>query len=331
MPASITAVIATYNEEAHIGPCLTSLLQQQGLDCDFEILVVDGMSTDRTVDIVRSFPEFGTKIRLLTNARRLHVHAWNLALRQSDGEFFAMIVAHAQYSPTYFATCLDVMHRTGAAAVGGVQRPCGKGLVGSAVAFCMGSPFGVGNARFRYTRLEEESDSVFSIFTRCETLRRVGGFDECIPFDEDSELSYRLRRSGGKIVTSPRIMVRYYVRESLKSLWKQMFRYGYWRHRTQLKHPRGVPLRVLAPPGLIAGLAFSAAIAGTHHHAVALIVPAAYAVFISAALLTALARIQGAAFAVPFTLVTMHAAYGIGYWVALLTAMRVRTRVKRFI
>jgi len=329
MPASITAVIATYNEEAHIGACLTSLLQQQGVNGDFEILVVDGMSTDRTVDVVRSFPEFGTKIHLLSNPRKLHVFAWNLGLWHADGEFFAMIVAHAEYSPTYFAACLDVMRRTGAVAVGGVQRPCGKSLVGSAVAFCMGTPFGVGNARFRYMRVEEESESVFSVFTRCETLRRLGGFDECIPFDEDSELSYRLRRSGGKLITSPRILVRYYVRESFKSLWKQMYRYGYWRQVTHLKHPAAVPLRVLGPPALIAGFLLSAAALAAHHQTAALVVPAAYLLFVCAALFAALARIRGAAFAVPFTLVTMHAAYGIGYWVALLNALRVRTRVKR--
>jgi succinoglycan biosynthesis protein ExoA len=320
---TITAVVATYNEETHIGRCLAGLLAQQQVEGEIEILVVDGMSTDRTIDVVRSFPEFGTKIRLLHNRRRLQVYAWNAALEEARGEYFAMILAHAEYRPKYFASCLDVMRRTGADAVGGVQRPCGLGLIGRAVAFSMASSFGVGNARFRYTNAEEESDTVFSIFTRCRTLRELGGYDERIPFDEDSDLNYRLRRRGGKLVVSPRIHVRYYVRESLKGLWKQMYCYGYWRRFTQLKHPGEVPLRVYAPAALLAALVLSAALAATPFRLLGAVVPLAYAAFLLVALLTALGIARGAAPGVPLVLATMHAAYGAGYWVALVTARSV--------
>jgi glycosyltransferase involved in cell wall biosynthesis len=316
---TITAVVATYNEEAYIGNCLTGLLAQQCPDADIEILVVDGTSTDRTVDIVRSFPEFGSKIRLLFNPRRLQVYAWNEALREARGEYFAMILAHAEYAPTYFAECLEVMRRKGADAVGGVQRPIGCGIVGRAVAFCMASSFGVGNARFRYTNAEEESDTVFSIFTRCETLRSLGGYDERVPFDEDSDLNYRLHRRGGKLVVSPRIHVRYYVRESLRGLWKQMYRYGYWRRFTQLKHPGKVPVRVFAPSILLAGVLLSAALAITPIRLGAALIPGLYALFLLMATLRAIPPAGTAAAGVPLVLATMHAAYGAGFWIALLS------------
>ncbi len=314
---TITAVIAAYNEEAQIGRCLTGLLAQQNVAGEIEIIVVDGMSTDRTVDVVRGFPEYGTKIRLMTNPHRLQVYAWNAALREARGEYFAMILAHADYAPTYFASCLDVMRRTGAAAVGGVQHPYGVGIVGRAIAFCMASSFGIGNARFRYTQDEEESDTVFSIFTRCEMLRSLGGYDEHVPFDEDSDLNYRMRRYGAKLVVSPYIRVRYYVRESLKGLWKQMYRYGYWRRYTQLKHPHEVPLRVYAPAALLLALVFSAALALTPLRMIAAIVPGLYAAFLLAAAFKAATVAGIAAIGVPVTLVTMHAAYGSGFWVAL--------------
>jgi succinoglycan biosynthesis protein ExoA len=312
-------VVAAYNEEQYIGRCLQGLLDQEGVDGEIEILVVDGMSTDRTVDVVRSFPEFGTRIRLVTNPRHLQVYAWNLALREAQGEYFAMILAHAEYHPTYFASCMDVMRRTGAVAVGGVQRPTGEGLVGRAIAWCMGSAFGIGNARFRYTHREEETDSVFSIFTRCSTLHRLGGYDERVPFDEDSELNYRLRRQGGRLVVSPRIHVRYFVRQSLRALWKQMYRYGYWRRFTQLKHPHDVPMRVYAPAALVAALVLSVALAATPARLFAAAIPSVYAVFLAAATLTAVAQAGIAGLCVPFSLFTMHAAYGIGYWAAMVT------------
>ena len=313
---TITAVVATYNEEAHIGRCLLHLLDQR-VDADIKIIVVDGMSTDRTVDIVRSFPEYGTKIELLQNPQRLQVYGWNAALREAKSEYFAMILAHADYSASYFAQCLEVMRRTGADAVGGVQRTFGRSVLGRAVAFCMSSSFGMGNARFRYTKKEEESSTVFSIFTGCETIRALGGYDETVPFDEDSDLNYRLRKRGGKLVVSPDIHVRYYVRESLKALWKQMYCYGYLRRFTQLKHRRAIPRRVYAPPSLVAALALSAALAATPLRALAALVPAMYAALLLAASLNAVFVVRGAAAAVPLAIVTMHVAYGIGYWCAL--------------
>lgn len=313
----ITAAIATHNEEAHIGRCLMDLLAQEGLDGEIEILVIDGMSTDRTVDIVRSFPEYGTKIHLIPNYRRLQVHAWNLALREMHGTYFAMITAHAEYDSQYFATCLKTLRDTGAVAVGGVPRAHAGGIIGTAVAWCMSTPFGVGNARFRYLSSDEETDTVPLIFTRRESIEAIGGWDERIAFDEDSDLSYRLRERGGKLIVSPRIRLRYYVRESLKALSMQMYRYGYWRRYTQMKHPGAVPLRVLAPPMLLAGFALSAALATTHMRAAALAVPAAYGLFLSFATLAAFRSLGLGALAVPVVLATMHGAYGYGWWSGL--------------
>jgi GT2 family glycosyltransferase len=316
---SITAVVAAYNEEEHIGRCLQDLLAQQHVDGDIEIIVVDGMSTDRTVDVVRSFPEYGTKIRLLANPHRLQVYAWNAALSIARGEYFAMILAHAQYSPTYFASCLEVMRRTRAQAVGGVQRACGEGIVGNAIAWCMSSAAGIGNARYRYSREEQEADSIFSIFTRAETLRALGGYDVRLPFDEDSDMNYRLRKSGAKLVVSPRIGVRYIVRHSLKALAKQMYRYGYWRRVTQLKHGAEVPLRVCAPAALLAAVALSAALAATPVRLFAIGIPALYGALLLGSAIASIPRTRAGALYVPAALATMHFSYGFGYWVALAT------------
>lgn len=315
---TITAAVAAYNEEAHIGRCILDLLAQEGLNgADIEIIVIDGRSTDRTIDIVRSFPEYGTKIKLLHNPRRLQVHGWNMALQEANGTYFAMILAHARYSPTYFASCLEVMQRTRADAVGGVQRTYGAGLLGKAVAWCMSSAAGVGNARYRYTETEEESDSVFSIFTRADILRSLGGYDERVPFDEDSDMNYRMRASGRRLIVSPRIGVQYVVRHSIKALCMQMYRYGYWRRFTQLKHPREVPLRVLVPPALVAALVLSLAPLPTRAWPLALIVPGLYAGFTVITALRSVRQIAMSAVLVPFILAVMHVSYGVGYWVSL--------------
>lgn len=311
----ITAVVATYNEERHIQQCLQTLLDQRGVPGEIEILVIDGRSTDSTALLVRAMPEYGRRIRLIENPKRLQVHAWNIGLREGSGEYFAMIVAHAEYALDYFASCLEVMERTGATAVGGVQRPFGESALGEAIAWCMSTPYGVGNASFRYAREEVASDSVFCIFTRMDVLRSLGGYDERVAFDEDSEMNYRIARSGGRLLVSPRIDVRYHVRRTLRALSKQMYRYGYWRRFTQLLHPRAVPLRALAPPALVAGLAASLLLTASPLRPLAAIVPGCYLIFLAAASMSAAKRIGWRAVCVPVALATMHASYGAG-WIA---------------
>ncbi len=311
---TISVVIATYNEERHIAACLDALLRQRSIAGPIEIIVVDGMSRDRTRSIVHAYALREPDIRLIENPRRLQVFAWNAGWKAASGRYIALMSAHAHYSDTYLADCLDVLERTGASGVGGVQTPYGESALGDAIAWCMSSPFGMGNARFRYADREEESDSIFGIFTARETLERVGGFDERVAFDEDAELNYRIRAAGGKLIVSPKIGVRYHVRESLRALGKQMYRYGYWRRYTQLLHPERVPVRVYAPAALLSAFALSAVLAITPVRILGAIAPAFYGAFLGAAAATASRRIGARAALVPASLCVMHFTYGFGWW-----------------
>jgi succinoglycan biosynthesis protein ExoA len=319
----VSAVVATYNEERFIALCLESLLQQQGID-EFEIIVVDGASSDGTVAAVQSFAEYGSRIRLVENPRRLQVYALNLGCRAAQGKYIAAISAHTTYQPTHFRDCIRVLERTGADAVGPVQLATGSGSLGTAIAWCMSSPLGIGNARYRFTHREEEVDSVFSIFMPRATFERMGGYDERIVLDEDGEFGYRLRAAGGRIVVSPAIAARYLVRGSLRALARQMFGYGYWRRFTQLLHRQRVPLRVFAPPLLVVALAASLALAPTPYWALGAIVPLTYLAYVLAAMFRAKRGGIGwaAAGCVAAVLPCMHVAYGLGYWRALLTPSR---------
>jgi succinoglycan biosynthesis protein ExoA len=312
----VTAVVATYNEEKYVGKCLQDLLDQTAFGGEVEILVVDGGSTDRTVEVVRAFPECGGKIRLLHNSHRLQTHAWNIGLREAEGKYITLISAHTEYGADYLDNCIKAVERTGAANVGGVQVPVGDGNVGTVIAWAMQSPFAIGNARFRYARSEEFVNDVFSTFLERSTLEELGGYDESFPVNEDGELNYRLRKAGYRILCSPDIRVRYHVRPSLSRLAQQMARYGFWRRRTQLRHPEYVPWRVLAPPALVLGLLASAALYAATHWWLALIWPLLYAGFLLVGTTKAVATLKNpmAFLIAPAVLATIHFSYGMGWW-----------------
>ena len=310
-----TAVVATLNEEKHIARCLQCLLDQRGLSGDLEILVFDGGSDDRTVEIVRSFPEFGTRIRLFENAQRYQAFAYNRGIRAARGAFVWFVVAHADFAEDYLAEAIALLQRMDAANAGGMQRAVGNGSLTQAIAFAMSSPFGVGDAKYRYVDSERYTDSVFLGVARRECLLAIGGFNEDIPFDEDTDLNLRLRMAGYKVATSPKLRCNYHVRPTFAALAKQMFRYGFWRRKNQTHFGNLIPLRVLAPPALVLGLLLSPLLPAPLCWATA----AAYALFLGGATAAAARRIDVLAFLVPPVLSTMHISYGLGWLAGLLT------------
>lgn len=277
--------------------------------------MVDGGSSDKTLDIVKGFPGYGTQIRIVPNPRRFQTYAWNIGIRSARGKYVALFSAHSEYADDYLARCLEARNRTGAANVGGVQTPVGDGLVGRAVAWAMQSPFGVGNASFRYTKQEQFVDAVYGAFFDSDTIRAIGGYDERLPVNEDAEIQYRMRRAGHRIFLSPQIRVRYHVRSSLRRLAQQMFGYGFWRRKIQMTYPEYVPWRVLAPPLLVVVFALSLTALPPLRNPLALVIPGLYLAFLCAAAVAAASAKRSllVGLVTPAVLSVMHFSYGFGW------------------
>ena len=62
-------VVIAYNEERHIEPTIRSIAQQSGLPSDYEIVVIDDASTDRTAKIVTACAAELVAVRLVTLER----------------------------------------------------------------------------------------------------------------------------------------------------------------------------------------------------------------------------------------------------------------------
>jgi succinoglycan biosynthesis protein ExoA len=338
----VTVVIPTYNEERYIETCLGSVLAQQGLPGEFEVLLLDGGSTDKTRELVAEIARKDPRVRLVENPEKVQVFAFNRGIREGQGEYVALLGAHAEYDPDYLSTCYELLLSSGASNVGGVQTSVGEGLFGSAVAWAMSSPFGVGNSRFRYAKTEEFADSVFGGFYRRDTLLALGGFNEKFVVNEDYELNRRLRLDGGKILLSPRVRFRYFVRSSPRGLARQMFRYGFWRVQTQCAHPDEMLLRHLAPPILVVGLPASFAVAvgagvlpglSPFLGLLAAVMPALYALYLAMGALSALRSTKSLVLAVsiPLVLATMQISWGLGWWLGVRRFGIPRTRASRLL
>ena len=95
MPVTVTAMITTYNEEAHVARAVASLLAQDVHD--LEVLVVDDGSTDGTLDVLRKIAE--PRLRVATPGRLGRAGALAYAVREARGRYIANLDADDEALP----------------------------------------------------------------------------------------------------------------------------------------------------------------------------------------------------------------------------------------
>lgn len=95
----ITAIIPTFNEEVHIKAAIESVLW-----CD-EVIVVDSFSTDKTVEIVKSFPQ----VTLLQHTFRYHADQKNWTIPQAKNPWIFLLDADERPTPELIAEMKGIL------------------------------------------------------------------------------------------------------------------------------------------------------------------------------------------------------------------------------
>lgn len=244
----VSIVMPLRNEEKYIAECLDSILQTSFPHERLEVLLMDGMSNDRTREIIRDYQVRYPFIKLLDNPRKIVPPGMNLGIQAATGDIIVRMDAHSLYQPDYIGTCVRLLQETDALNVGGRQQAAGKDYVSEAIAIATTTPFGTGDAHFRYATKQMYVDTVYLGAWWKQTLVELGGFDEEWTVNQDYELNIRLRRGGGKILLSPDVQTIYYVRPSLKKLARQYYRYGFWKVKTGKRHVGSLRWRQVVPP-----------------------------------------------------------------------------------
>ena len=260
----LSVICPIYNEEKHIASCLESILQQDFPKEEMEVLLVDGMSTDRTREIVQQYTEQYPFIFLLDNPKRIVPTGLNIGIRVAQGDVIIRLDAHAIYPDNYFSVLVDKLFALNADNVGGLCRtlPAKETPVCEAIAAALSSPFGMGDSHFRIgTNKEMQVDTVpFGCFRR-EVFDKIGYFDEELIRNQDDEFNGRIIKYGGHIYLIPSIVINYYGRDSIGKVAKMFYQYGLFKPLVNKKLGTPATVRQFFPPlfvvGLIGGLLLS--------------------------------------------------------------------------
>ena len=222
----VTVVMPCYNEVDFAADVLASILAQDYPVDRLEFVVVDGGSTDGTLEVLKRAAERDDRLRIIDNPARVKPRALNLGIEASRGEIIIRVDAHAVYPPDYVRLCVEHLEKSGADNVGGYRetRPRQDTAMGRAIALSIGSRFGSGGATYRTgASTTRWVDTVFGGCYRRELFHRLGLFDERLDRGQDREFNVRLTRSGGKILFVPEIRWAYYARSDLKGFLPWIF------------------------------------------------------------------------------------------------------------
>ena len=248
----VTIVMPALNEERHIETAIRSVLPCAGA-LDYELLVLDGGSIDRTEAIVAALSVENHRIKLVRNPRRIQSAAMNIAAREADSRAKYLLRAdcHADYPQGFAERTVAALREKAAASAVVTMYSQGRGCMQKAIAAASNSRLGNGGSAHRRSGgsgyVEHGHHAAFDR----ETYLALGGYDESFRHNEDAEYDQRVIRSGKRIYLLGDLAIRYFPRASLGSLARQYRNYGWGRANTLLKHRARPRLRQMLPVALL--------------------------------------------------------------------------------
>jgi glycosyltransferase involved in cell wall biosynthesis len=192
----VSVIIPCYDAERWVAEAVRSCLEQTYQP--LEIIVIDDGSTDKSLEILRSF---GSAITIETGENRGGNHARNRGFALSSGRYIQFLDADDYLLPEKIARQVAFLETTGADAVYGDwrhrhHRPNGKSYLDKVV--CSGAHDDVLEAL-----LSRWWVAPATLLFKREVVGDCGGWDESLRAAQDTDFIMRVALAGAKILYQP--------------------------------------------------------------------------------------------------------------------------------
>jgi glycosyltransferase involved in cell wall biosynthesis len=254
----VTIIIPCFNEEKFISQVINNIIEQDYPKEKTEILIIDGGSNDKTLNIIDEYTKFHRYITVLNNPNKIVPHALNMGINNSTGDIILRMDAHCIYPKNYITELVKKIFELHADNVGAIleTRAGNSSSKALSIAYATSSIFGMGNSLFRVgTEKIVEADTVPFGCYRKEVFEKIGLFDEDLVRNQDDEFNARLIKNGGKIFLIPSVKVVYFARDTFSKLAKMFYEYGLFKPLVNKKVGKPSTLRQFAPPLFVLFLA----------------------------------------------------------------------------
>jgi len=217
-------VVPVLNAEGTIGDLLDSLMKVEYDRDKLEIILADGGSTDKTREIIQSYP-----VKLIVEKRKGLNVARNTGVRNSSGEIIIFTDSDCVVPKDWIRQIVKNFKDKEIGCVGGSVSRYEEDFLSR---YADESVMPV-LRRFRRRRVLKSVEPPMKYPAGCnmafrrDVFNKVGKFDEGIHYGFDEvEFVDRVCKAGYKMVLDPEALVKHKHRTELKKLLKQTFSYG---------------------------------------------------------------------------------------------------------
>jgi len=215
-PPTVSLLITTFNNEQTIDECLKSILQLDYPKDLIEVIVVDGGSKDSTVRRVEKYP-----VKLIVKPSNAPA-AYNYAMKIARGDIIGILDADAKVEEGWLKKLIKHFNDPKVAAVSGIIETWNSQ---KALPRCIGY-----DIKYRYSRLLKSGRirrlATMNLLFRRKVLAEVGGFDESLPTQYDTEIGNRITNMGYRLILDPNAKCYHFNRPTWRGYFKQQFEYG---------------------------------------------------------------------------------------------------------
>jgi succinoglycan biosynthesis protein ExoA len=228
----ISVIVAIKNEEHYIQKCLESLLNQTFSKKSFQIIIVDGGSTDNTLHIVErylgKYPDF---ISLHHNPKQWQAVGRNIAIRNDKkSDLISYIDGHCIAEPHWLENLYNSFLESDSNQLGGVgsihYSPDDESILGKSIEQVFSTPIGGFGSSYQPEKKKRQVQTAPFVLYSKSALKDVGYYDEDMKIGEDYTLNYKLQKKKYSLYVEPKAIVYYYKKQSLPAFFQQMFNYG---------------------------------------------------------------------------------------------------------
>ncbi len=203
-PATVTVLMSVFNGERYLRTCIDSVLAQTYTD--FEFVVIDDGSTDRSADVVRQYAAADARVRLVSRPNKGLTKTLNEGLALARGKYLARMDGDDVCLPRRLAGQVQYLdaHPDCVLVGGQVELIDPDGLL-----ICLKDKMWLDHADIDQALMTRGWPLVHPAVTmRMDALRAVGGFNEKYVTNQDHDLFLRLAEHG-RVANLPDVLLQY--------------------------------------------------------------------------------------------------------------------------
>ncbi len=211
----VSIVVPHFNSNFYEKTFPSSIMQTRY--SNFELIIVDDLSTDSSLEKIREIYGNDGRIRIVRNLSRMGPAATrNKGIQLARGDFVAFIETDMEVDPSWITEVIELF-KVAQSDVGAIQckvidinnrkvmQAYGIKIIpqtGCVVSIGMGEP------PERYNTIDDVCSGAVGLIVKRPVLEAVRGFDESLVHNiDDVDLAWRIWISGKRIVTCPNAIV----------------------------------------------------------------------------------------------------------------------------